>query len=37
MFEISLTFVSQLIDLLPALIALYILFDFVGMLLFGKR
>lgn len=37
MFEISLSFLSQLIDLIPSLIALYILFDFVGMLLFDKR
>lgn len=37
MFDISLSFLSQLIDLIPSLIALYILFDFVGMLLFDKR
>ena len=37
MFDIALQFMSQLIDLMPALIALYILFDFVGSLLFGHR
>lgn len=37
MFEVSLTFIGQLIELIPALIGLYILFDFVGMLLFGRR
>lgn len=37
MFEVSLTLLSQLIDMLPFLIALYILFDFIGTLLFGKR
>lgn len=37
MIEVSLTFLSELIDLLPDLIGLYILFDFVGMLLFGRR
>lgn len=37
MFDIALTFLSQLVDLIVPLIALYILFDFVGMLLFGRR
>lgn len=37
MFEVALTFLSQLIELLPGLIALYILFDFIGMLIFGRR
>lgn len=37
MFEVALTFLSGLIDMIPALIALYILFDFIGMLLFGRR
>lgn len=36
MFNVALTFISQLIDLLPGLIGLYILFDFIGMLLFGR-
>ena len=36
MFNVALTFMSQLIDLLPGLIGLYILFDFIGMLLFGR-
>lgn len=37
MFDIALTFMSQLIDMLPAMIGIYILFDFIGTLLFGKR
>ena len=37
MFEIALTVLEQLITLIPSLIGLYILFDFVGMLLFGRR
>lgn len=36
MFDVAITFISQLVDLLPDLIALYILFDFIGMLLFGR-
>lgn len=37
MFEISLQFLEQLTTLITPMIALYILFDFVGMLIFGKR
>lgn len=37
MFEVTLTFISQLIELLPGLIGLYILFDFIGSILFGRR
>lgn len=37
MFDIALTFMSRLIDLLPSLISIYILFDFMGSLLFGRR
>lgn len=37
MFEIALTFLSGLIDMLPAMIGIYILFDWVGTLLFGRR
>lgn len=37
MFDIMLQFMSQLVDLIVPLIALYILFDFIGSLLFGKR
>ena len=36
MFDVSLTFISQLIDLMIPLIGLYILFDFIGVLLFGR-
>lgn len=37
MFEIALVFMKQLITLIVPLIVLYILFDFIGSLLFGKR
>ena len=37
MFDITLTLLNQLVQLLPGLIALYILFDLIGALLFGKR
>lgn len=37
MFEVATTFMTQLIDLIPGLIGIYILFDFIGTLLFGKR
>lgn len=37
MFDIAIQFMSQLIDIMPVLIALYILFDFIGTLLFGHR
>ncbi len=37
MFDIMLTFMKQLVDLIVPLITLYVLFDFIGSLLFGKR
>lgn len=37
MFDIALTFFNQLVDLIIPCIALYILFDFIGALLFGKK
>lgn len=37
MFEVTLTLISQLIDVIPFAIGLYITFDFIGTLLFGKR
>lgn len=37
MFEVALTFMSQLVDLIIPMIGLYILFDFIGTLLFGRR
>lgn len=37
MFDIAIQFMVQLVDLMPAVIGLYILFDFMGSLLFGKR
>lgn len=37
MFEVATTFMVQLVDLLVPVIAIYIIFDFMGSLLFGKR
>lgn len=37
MFEVALQFLSQLVDLMIPMIAIYILFDFIGTLLFGRR
>lgn len=37
MFEVSLAFMSQLIDLITPMISIYILFDFIGTLIFGRR
>lgn len=37
MFDISLQFLSQLIDLLPGLIGIYVIFDFTGSLIFGRK
>lgn len=37
MFDVTLAFMKQLVDLIIPIISLYILFDFVGSLLFGKR
>lgn len=37
MFEVALQFMSQLVDLIIPMIAIYILFDWIGTLLFGRR
>lgn len=37
MFDITIQFMLQLVDLIIPMIAIYILFDFMGSLLFGKR
>lgn len=37
MFEISMQFMEQLIDLIIPIISIYIVFDFIGGLLFDKR
>lgn len=37
MFDIVLTFLNQLIQLIPGLVVLYILFDLIGTLLFERR
>lgn len=36
MFDIALQFMSQLIDLIVPMISIYILFDWIGTLLFGR-
>lgn len=36
MFDVSVQFMIQLISLMPGVFAIYILFDFIGSLLFGK-
>lgn len=37
MFDISIAFMKQLVDLIIPVITIYILFDFMGSLLFGKN
>ena len=37
MFELTTQFMVQLIGLMPILIGVYILFDFIGSFFFGKR
>ena len=37
MFDITLTLMSQLVDLLPGIIGLWVIFDFTGALLFGNK
>lgn len=36
MFEIAIEFMVKIVDLLPGLICLYVVFDFLGSILFGK-
>lgn len=37
MFDVAVTFMVQMIELIPIVFALYIIFDFIGSLLFGKN
>ena len=37
MFDVSMLFLEQLCGLIVPMIGLYVLFDFVGMLIFDKR
>lgn len=37
MFDIAISFMVQMVELLPGVFGIYILFDFLGSLLFGKR
>lgn len=36
MFDVSLQFIIQLVDLIPGVIGVYVLFDLLGSLMFGK-
>ena len=37
MFEVVITFMVDFINLIPGFLVLYLIFDFVGALLFGKN
>lgn len=37
MFDIAIQFMVQLVDLIPGVIGIYLIFDLMGSLLFGKR
>lgn len=37
MFDVAVDFIVQMVNLIPVVFALYIIFDFMGSLLFGKR
>lgn len=37
MFDVAMTFLSQLIDMIPYLIALFLVFELLGSLLFERR
>lgn len=37
MFDVAVDFMVQMVELIPVVFAVYIIFDFVGSLLFGKR
>lgn len=36
MFDIAITFMVQLVYLIPAFVAIYLIFDFLGSFFFGK-
>lgn len=37
MFEVAMQFMVQLVDFIPGVIVLYVIFDLMGSLIFGKR
>lgn len=37
MFDIAIQFMVQLVEFMPAIFGLYVLFDLIGSLLFGSR
>ena len=36
MFEVAIQFMVQLVELIPGVIGIYLIFDFLGSLLFGR-
>lgn len=37
MFDVAVDFIVQMVQLIPVVFAMYIIFDFMGSLLFGKK
>lgn len=37
MFDVAISLMTQLIKLIPGIVAIYIFFDLIGSLFFGKR
>ncbi len=37
MFDVAIAFMKQMVDLIVPVISIYILFDFIGSLLFGTK
>lgn len=37
MFDVATNFMVQLVELIPAVFGIYVLFDLLGSLIFGKR
>lgn len=37
MFDVAVDFIVQMVELIPVVFAMYIIFDFMGSLLFGKK
>lgn len=37
MFDVAVDFIVQMVQLIPVVFAMYIIFDFMGSLLFGRK
>lgn len=37
MFDVAVDFIVQMVELIPVVFAMYIIFDFMGSLLFGRK